>query len=104
MEKRDYAIVAFSAFFYEVRVFLSRPRLCFLSFNTFYLPHLFHYCKNYRNRHKTSIFKHVFMQIKVHKNATYFATLPAYFGYVRIAVFLFFGRIFPGGLTKSLKR
>ena len=42
---------------------------------------------------------HVFMQIRVHKNAAYFATSPAYFDFVRVAFFfLLFGRVFSGGL------
>ena len=94
---------AFSAFFDHVRVlrffFFGNnfsKFYCFLSCNTSYFPHLFHYCKNERNRHKTSIFMHVFMQIRVHKNAAYFATSSAYFGHVRIACFYFLAAFFQG--------
>ena len=42
------------------------------------------------------------MQIRVLKNAAYFATSPAYFGCVRVAFFLLFGRFFPGGLISNI--
>ena len=48
------------------------------------------------NMQKTSIFMHVFIQIRVQKNAAYFATSPAYFGYVRIAFVLLFDLVFWG--------
>ena len=45
---------------------------------------------------------HVFMQIRVHKNAAYFDTLPAYFGYVRVAFFvLLFGSVVLGDWTMT---
>ena len=36
------------------------------------------------------------MQIRVHKNAAYFAISPAYFGYVRVAFFYFLAAFFQG--------
>ena len=39
---------------------------------------------------------HVFMQIRLYKNAAYFATSPAYFGYVHIAFFFSLAAFFQG--------
>ena len=104
LEKCDYAVAAFSAFFLRslrfpyflitsaFYVFLATIFaifIMFLSCNKSYFPHLFHYCKNNRNKYKTGIFMPVFIQLKVHKNAAYFATSPAYFGYVCVAFFSF---------------
>ena len=43
---------------------------------------------------KKSIFMYVFTQIRVHKNAAYFATSPAYFGYICGAFFYFLAAFF----------
>ena len=48
------------------------------------------------NRHKTIIFMLVFIQIRVQKNAAYFAISPACFGYVRSCTFYFLAAFFPG--------